>query len=118
MAGRGIGRSKAAVIALSEALALYLRPRGIGVTCLCPGPVATNIGEFVSFSGPPVQMRGPGRGLVGLDPEVVGRQVREAVLEDRFLLLTHPELHDVLVARAQDPEGFLADQIAALEQES
>src|SRR3546814_5305552 len=31
--------SKAAVVTLSEGLALYLRPKGIGVTCLCPGPV-------------------------------------------------------------------------------
>jgi len=106
--------TKGAVIALSEALALYLRPRGIGVTCLCPGPVATNIGKFMRFSGPPVKMRSPGRDLAPLDPEVVGAQVRDAILEDRFLLLTHPELHDVLVRRAQDPEAFLAGQIAAI----
>ena len=31
------------VIALSEALALYLKPLGIGVTCLCPGPVRTGL---------------------------------------------------------------------------
>ena len=106
--------TKGAVIALSEALALYLRPRGIGVTCLCPGPVATNIGQFLSFSGPPVKMRGPGRGLAPLAPEVVGEQVRDAILDDRFLLLTHPELHDVLVGRAQDEESFLAAQIATI----
>ncbi len=106
--------TKGAIIALSEALALYLRPQGIGVTCLCPGPVATNIGEFISFSGPPVALRGPGRGLVGLAPEVVGEQVCTAILEDRFLLLTHPELHGVLVERAEDPEGFLARQIATI----
>jgi NAD(P)-dependent dehydrogenase (short-subunit alcohol dehydrogenase family) len=28
--------TKAAVVALSESLALYARPRGIGVTCFCP----------------------------------------------------------------------------------
>lgn len=109
--------TKGAVIALSEALALYLRPRGIGVTCLCPGPVSTNIGQHISFSGPPVKMRGPGKDLVGLAPEVVGEQVRQAILDDRFLLLTHPAIQDVLVRRAQDPEGFLASQIAAIAEE-
>jgi NAD(P)-dependent dehydrogenase (short-subunit alcohol dehydrogenase family) len=109
--------TKAAVIALSEALALYLRPQGIGVTCLCPGPVTTNIGQFVSFSGPPVRMRGPGKNLVPLDPEVVGRQVRQAILDDQFLLLTHPELRDVLIARAQDHEAFLARQLATIAEE-
>jgi NAD(P)-dependent dehydrogenase (short-subunit alcohol dehydrogenase family) len=110
--------TKAAVIALSEALALYLRPQGIGVTCLCPGPVATNIGQFISFSGPPVRMRGPGRHLVALDPAVVGAQVRQAILDDQFLLLTHPELQDVLIARAKDPEAFLEGQLAAIAEES
>ena len=104
--------TKAAVVALSEALALYARPRGIGVTCLCPGPVATNIGQHVRFSGPPVAMRGPG--LAAVSPESVGEQVRQAILENRFLLLTHPEVHDTLVARAQDPEAFLAHQIDAI----
>jgi NAD(P)-dependent dehydrogenase (short-subunit alcohol dehydrogenase family) len=106
--------TKAAIVAISEALALYARPQGVGVTCLCPGPVATNIGEFVTFDGPPVRMRGPGGALTLLDPLLVGQQVCQAILEDRFLLLTHPQLHDALVARAQDPEAFLAGQIAAI----
>ncbi len=103
--------TKAAVIAISEAISLYLRPQGIGVTCLCPGPVATNIGEFVTFSGPPVVMRGPGD-YPPVTGEQVGEMVRQAIVDDQFLLLTHPEIHDVLVRRAQDPEGFLAGQIA------
>src|SRR5438067_2746036 len=37
--------SKFAVVGLSEALALYLRPRGLGVSVLCPGAVDTNLGE-------------------------------------------------------------------------
>lgn len=109
--------TKAGVIALSEALALYLRPQGIGVTCLCPGPVTTNIGQFVTFSGPPVRIRGPGQGLVPLTPEAVGEQVVGAIRANQFLLLTHPELHDVLVARAQDSESWLAGQIATIAQD-
>jgi NAD(P)-dependent dehydrogenase (short-subunit alcohol dehydrogenase family) len=106
--------TKAGVIALSEALALYLRPQGIGVTCLCPGPVTTNIGEFIRFSGPAVRMRSPGRELVPLTPEAVGEQVVGAIRTNQFLLLTHPELRDVLVARAQDSESWLAGQIATI----
>jgi NAD(P)-dependent dehydrogenase (short-subunit alcohol dehydrogenase family) len=109
--------TKAAVVALSEALALYLRPQGIGVTCLCPGPVATNIGQHVSFSGPPVRMRGPGKDLAALDPETVGEQVVRAIRDDRFLLLTHPEIHDTLVRRASDPEAFLEGQLRAIADE-
>ena len=108
--------TKGGVIAMSEALALYLRPRGVGITCLCPGPVATNIGEGMSFTGPPVQLRGPGLPIVAA--EVVGEQVVQAIRDDTFLLLTHAEVHDTLVARAKDPEGFLARQIAAIESEA
>lgn len=108
--------SKAAVIALSEALALYLHPRHVGVTCLCPGPVATNFFQQVTFSGSPVRMRPPIKGMTPTDPMAVGELVVEAIRENRFLVLTHPEMHDLLVARAQDPEGFLAERIRTIEE--
>ncbi len=104
--------TKAAIVGVTEALALYLKPRGIGVTCLCPGPVATNIVEQMAFHGDLSGVRGPALDL--LDPETVGEQVVEAVRADRFLLLTHPEVHDLLVRRAEDPEAFVAEQIAAI----
>jgi NAD(P)-dependent dehydrogenase (short-subunit alcohol dehydrogenase family) len=104
--------SKAAVVSLSESLALYLRPLGIGVTCLCPGPVQTNILEQNRVSGPGLGIRAPKLSL--LDPAIVGDLVVEAIRADRFLLLTHPEVHDTLVARAADPDAFLARQIASL----
>jgi NAD(P)-dependent dehydrogenase (short-subunit alcohol dehydrogenase family) len=107
--------TKGAVIALSEALALYLLPRGVGVTCLCPGPVATNIAEQMQFHDN-VPLHGPG-GLELLDPAAVGDMVVDAVRANRFLLLTHESVRDVLVQRAQDPEGFLAGQIAAIADE-
>jgi short-subunit dehydrogenase len=40
--------SKAFVLSLTEALHQELKPRGIGVSCLCPGPVAT---EFQARAG-------------------------------------------------------------------
>src|SRR3546814_4024921 len=52
--------SKAAVVTLSEGLALYLRPKGIGVTCLCPGPVATEIGDAMNFFSENIDIHGAG----------------------------------------------------------
>ena len=49
-----------------------------------------------------------------LDPDEVGAIVVDGVDAGRFLLLTHPEVHDILVRRAEDPEAFLWDQIAGL----
>lgn len=108
--------SKAGVVALSEALALYLHPRHIGVTCVCPGPVATNFRQQVTFSGPPVRMRPPVKGMSELDPAAVGAMVVDAIRRNQFLVLTHPELHELLVQRASDPEGFLAERIRAIEE--
>jgi NAD(P)-dependent dehydrogenase (short-subunit alcohol dehydrogenase family) len=104
--------TKGAVIAMSEGLALYLRPKGIGVSCLCPGPVATNISEQITFHDQ-MPINSP-LDLEVLDAAVVGDLVVDAVQANTFLVLTHHEGHEILVRRAQDPEAFLTAQIAAL----
>jgi NAD(P)-dependent dehydrogenase (short-subunit alcohol dehydrogenase family) len=104
--------TKGAVIAMSERLALYLRPKGIGVSCLCPGPVATNISEQITFHDQ-MPINSP-LDLEVLDAAVVGDLVVDAVRANTFLVLTHHEVHEILVRRAQDPEAFLTAQIAAL----
>jgi NAD(P)-dependent dehydrogenase (short-subunit alcohol dehydrogenase family) len=103
--------SKGAVVALTEALALYARPRGVGVTCLCPGPVSTNIAEQVEVYGDIGSLRGPPLPL--MDPSVVGDQVVDAIVSGTFLLCTHPDVYEILQRRANDPEGFLDEQIAS-----
>lgn len=107
--------TKAAVVEMSEGLALYCRPRGVGVTCLCPGPVMTNIAEQMQFFGDRAPLHAPDLRL--LDPAEVGEQVVSAIRANRFLLLTHPEVTASLVDRARDPEAFLARQMARIEQQ-
>ena len=101
--------SKAAVIALSESLALYARPRGVGVTCLCPGPVKTNIAEQVQVFGPIGPIHSPPLPL--LEPDEVAAQVLDAIRNDTFLVPTHHDVFGILVERARDPEGFVARQV-------
>jgi short-subunit dehydrogenase len=43
--------TKAFVLSLSEALHEELRPHGIRVTCLCPGPTRTEFGDVAGFGG-------------------------------------------------------------------
>ena len=43
--------TKAYVLSLSEALHEELKPHGIRVTCLCPGPTRTEFGEVAGFGG-------------------------------------------------------------------
>src|SRR5690606_35006198 len=37
--------TKAAIVALTESLALYTEPRGVKVSCFCPGPTITNVSQ-------------------------------------------------------------------------
>src|SRR5206468_10129065 len=43
--------TKAFDLSLSEALHEELKPHGINVTCLCPGPTRTEFGEVAGFGG-------------------------------------------------------------------
>ena len=81
---------------------------------MCPGPTATNIAEQVRFSGELTAIRPPSLGVVSA--AAVGDQVVEAIESGRFLVLTHPEVHDIVVRHAADPDRFLADELATLEQ--
>ena len=99
------------MIALSESLAIYARPRGVGVSCLSPGPVKTNIAEQVQVFGPIGPVHTPPLPL--LEPDEVAVQVLDAIRKDTFLVPTHRAVYGILVERAADPEGFLAGQVRA-----
>ncbi|MCU1452893.1 MAG: short-chain dehydrogenase/reductase [Acidimicrobiales bacterium] len=105
--------SKHAVVGLSEALALYLAPKGVGVTCLCPSGVITNILEQITVYGEHTSPRAPQHPLV--EPEAVGELVADAVASGAFLVVTAPEIHQELRERAADPEAYLQRMIGEQE---
>ena len=43
--------TKAFVLSLTEALHEELKPHGVNVTCLCPGPTRTEFGDVAGFGG-------------------------------------------------------------------
>lgn len=105
--------TKHALVGMSESLAMYLRPHGIGVTCLCPSGVVTNIVEQITFFGKPKTPRSPYHPVV--DAQVVGELVADAVEDGHFLVLTAPdEVHDELLERARDIETYLERSSQAL----
>lgn len=110
--------SKHGVVGLSAGLALYLKPKGIGVSVLCPGYVATNLPDNYRFVG----MEPPGRGPTGasgmpdatVTPEEVAEKVVEAVEAERFLILSQPEHAAIWARRAEDVDAHIARQIEVL----
>jgi NAD(P)-dependent dehydrogenase (short-subunit alcohol dehydrogenase family) len=103
--------SKHAVVGISEAMALYLGPTGIGVTCVCPSGVATNIAEQITVYGSTAGTpRAPSHPIV--EPDVVGELVADAIAAGTFLVVTAPEIHDELLERATDIEAYVQRMIA------
>jgi NAD(P)-dependent dehydrogenase (short-subunit alcohol dehydrogenase family) len=103
--------SKHAVVGVSEAMALYLGPKGIGVTCVCPSGVATNIVEQITVYGQTATTpRAPNHPIV--EPELVGELVADAVVDGTFLVVTAPEIRAELVERAADVEAYVQRMIA------
>jgi NAD(P)-dependent dehydrogenase (short-subunit alcohol dehydrogenase family) len=117
--GSGIyGVTKHAVVALSESLSNELKGRGAKIRCsvLCPGWVSTRIIES-DRNRPEKPREDPGpqtaqatmmRNLVaqliagGLDPNVVGDIVVDAIRNDRFYVLTHPSWINMVEARMRN----------------
>ncbi len=108
--------SKHAVVGLSEGLYLHLVPKGIGVSCLCPGLVATNLGETARFAGltDPAWTNFPAHMARAIEPEAVGEMVALAVEQERFLIVTHDEDAAMLAERATDRDGHLRRYLTQL----
>ena len=101
--------TKHAIVGLSESLAVYLRPKGIGVSCFCPAGVMTNIVEQMTFYGDRTQPIGPNFGVIEAD--VAGELVADGVANDRFLILTTDEVREELRTRGNDIDAYLEQVI-------
>jgi NAD(P)-dependent dehydrogenase (short-subunit alcohol dehydrogenase family) len=97
--------TKFAVVGMSEALAVYLRPKGIGVTCLCPAVTATNMFEQVTMYGPLTQPSSPG--YESMPADVVGEMLADAVEANRFLVVPLPKALEELREKVADIDAYL-----------
>jgi NAD(P)-dependent dehydrogenase (short-subunit alcohol dehydrogenase family) len=102
--------SKAAVVMLSEALFMYLLPYGVGVSCLCPAGVMTNILEQIRFIGEQLPLSAPELPLVG--PDDVGHLVADAVERREFLVVTADQVRDELRRKGDDLDAYLHEREA------
>jgi NAD(P)-dependent dehydrogenase (short-subunit alcohol dehydrogenase family) len=101
--------TKRAAVAFAEWLSVTYGDRGVRVSCLCPQGVNTDMlraGDDPALGGGGTQVvRSAG---VVLEPEQVADVVADAIAEERFLILPHPEVHEFVRRKADDPDRWLA----------
>jgi NAD(P)-dependent dehydrogenase (short-subunit alcohol dehydrogenase family) len=103
--------AKAAVISLSENLALYLEPQGIRVTCLMPGPVMTGVLDTMTSWTPDCPMRGPGSELGLMLAEDVAVVLSDGMRDGKVLIPSDPTAWDIVERWANSPDGFIKTKI-------
>ncbi|GAA5039419.1 NAD(P)-dependent dehydrogenase (short-subunit alcohol dehydrogenase family) [Thermocatellispora tengchongensis] len=92
--------TKHGAIAFAEWLSATYRHRGIVVQAICPQGVRTDM----------LAASGPMRSVLARDaltPEDVAEVVVQALRDDRFLILPHPEVGDYYRHRAADTDHWL-----------
>ena len=108
------GAAKAAVISLSQNLALYCEPKGIRVCCLLPGPVRTGIAASMTNWTPDAPLCGPGADLRMLTAEEAATKFADGIAEGRVMIASDDALWPIMRRWADDPDAFLRDRIAAV----
>ena len=98
--------TKHAAVGLAEWLAFTYAGRGVRVSCICPGAVDTAMLRAGAGGDAAKASAVIGGGEV-LAPEQAAERILAGLAEDRFLILTHPEMHEFVVGKAQDPERWI-----------
>jgi NAD(P)-dependent dehydrogenase (short-subunit alcohol dehydrogenase family) len=100
--------TKHAALALAEWLAITYGDQGIKVSCLCPMGVNTNL----LTRDTPIGAGSTGATVVSragpiLEPDDVASAVVDAIADERFLVLPHPEVLTFFQRKAADYDRWL-----------
>jgi NAD(P)-dependent dehydrogenase (short-subunit alcohol dehydrogenase family) len=98
--------TKHAAVGFAEWLAFTYAGQGVRVSCICPGAVDTAMLRAGAGGDAAKASAAIGAGEV-LAPEQAADRILEALAQDLFLILTHPEMHEFAVGKAQSPERWL-----------
>ncbi|MEU0134474.1 SDR family oxidoreductase [Streptomyces sp. NPDC006296] len=93
--------TKHGAVAFAEWLSLTYRHRGVTVHSICPQGVRTDMLTAAGSAGDLVLAP------TAIEPEAVADALFDAMAEDRFLVLPHPEVAGYHRARAEDPDHWL-----------
>jgi NAD(P)-dependent dehydrogenase (short-subunit alcohol dehydrogenase family) len=101
--------SKHAAVAFAEWLSITYGGRGIRVSCVCPMGVRTQMLDGVGEGGlESLARQAVRRAGAVVEPDDVAQRVCDAVREERFLVLPHPEVLTFFQRKASDYERWLA----------
>src|SRR4051812_40025378 len=98
--------TKHAAVGLAEWLAFTYGGQGVKVSCVCPGAVDTAMLRAGAGGDAAKASAVIGGGDV-LSAGQAAERILDGLAEDRFLILTHPEMHDFVVGKAQDPDRWV-----------
>jgi NAD(P)-dependent dehydrogenase (short-subunit alcohol dehydrogenase family) len=103
--------AKAAVISLSQNLAVYIEPQGIRVSCLAPGPVLTGVMDTMTSWTPDCPLRGPGAAYDLMLPEDVAVVLSDGMRDGKVLIPSDASVWAMVQGWAAGPDGFIRDRI-------
>jgi NAD(P)-dependent dehydrogenase (short-subunit alcohol dehydrogenase family) len=90
--------TKSAAVSFAEWVKITYGHKGIGVSCLCPQAVRT-------------AMTAQGAGVAGVDgmlePDVVAKDVLDAIENERFLVLPHKEVGEYVQRKGNDRDRWI-----------
>ena len=107
--------SKAALISMSENMAISLLPRGIRVSCLCPGPTMTTSTIGMKPWSENVVMRGPGSHLGVKSQEHAATVLADGMITGRIIIPTHEEGLEIIREYADSPDAFVHRKVEEFE---
>ncbi|HLM84579.1 MAG TPA: SDR family oxidoreductase [Solirubrobacteraceae bacterium] len=98
--------TKHAAVGFAEWLAFSYAGRGVRVSCVCPGAVDTAMLRGGAGGDADKAAAVIGGGDV-MPPEQAAERILEGLAQDLFLILTHPDMRQYAVGKAQDPERWV-----------
>ena len=103
--------TKHGVVGFAAGLALYARPKGVGVSVVCPGYVTTNLFENYRLHGTSGRLRMPDRVT---PPDDLAERIVAAIEDGRFLVLSQDEHLEIVQRRWRDIDRHIARQLEVL----
>lgn len=99
--------SKAAVVSMSENLALYCMDTGVRVSCLCPGPVMTTSVQGMKHFSADYAMRAPGSHLTLKSQAAAARALADGMEAGRIVIPTDELVWETLAELGGGIDEFI-----------